>query len=229
VNHLEAHALTARLTDAVEFPFLLLLVSGGHCQILGVEGVGRYVRYGGTMDDAMGEAFDKTAKLLGLGYPGGPLVEKLALTGDASRFTLPRPLKGREGCDFSFSGLKTAVRQVVNAGIASQQDKADLCAAFQQAVGDIVIDRLEHAIERFRETYPGGERLVMAGGVAANRFLRSRVEALLKREHMQLIAPPVALCTDNAAMIAWAGIERLRLGKADSLRFEARARWPLSA
>jgi N6-L-threonylcarbamoyladenine synthase len=231
VNHLEAHALTARLTDEVSFPFLLLLVSGGHCQILGVEGVGRYRRYGGTMDDALGEAYDKTAKLLGLPYPGGPQVEALAQGGNPLRFALPRPMKGREGADFSFSGLKTAVRQALlqcqGGGGPTLADKADLCASFQEAVADTVIDRLAHAIARFREEFPKGKQLVMAGGVAANRFLRARVEALAAAQGLALVAPPVALCTDNAAMVAWAGIERLRLGLTDALAFEPRARWPL--
>ncbi len=231
INHLEGHALTARLTDAPEFPYLLLLVSGGHCQLLTVEAVGSYVRLGGTIDDAIGEAFDKTAKLLGLGYPGGPALEAAALTGDASRFKLPRPLAGRPGCDFSFSGLKTAVRHAavgLPADTLSATDAADLAAAFQTAVGDVLVDRCGHALETFEQRYPDAARvLVVAGGVAANRHLRDCLGELCTQHGFRLIAPPLELCTDNAAMIAWAGIERLRDGKADGLDFAPRPRWPL--
>ena len=184
VNHLEGHALTARLTDDIGFPYLLLLVSGGHCQLLITEGVGRYRRLGTTIDDAVGEAFDKTAKMLGLGYPGGPAVEREAATGDATRFSLPRPLNGRKGCDFSFSGLKTAVRHAVEAlppGPLASGDVADLCAGFQAAVADVLADRCGHAIDMFRDLYPAGDTLVIAGGVAANRALRGRLEALAAR------------------------------------------------
>ncbi len=222
VNHLEAHALTARLTDDVAFPYLLLLVSGGHCQLLEVSGVGRYRRLGGTVDDALGEAFDKVGKMLGLGYPGGPAVERAAVRGDPERFALPRPMLGRPGCDVSFSGLKTAVRQTVEAlppGPLDPTDAADLCAAFQAAAGDVLVDRCRHALALFGRPGP----LVVAGGVAANRYLRHRLESL----GAPLIAPPQALCTDNAAMVAWAGLERLRLGWADGLDFKARPRWPL--
>lgn len=230
VNHLEGHALTARLTDDVPFPYLLLLVSGGHCQLLVVEGVGRYSRLGTTIDDAVGEAFDKTAKLLGLGYPGGPLVEKAAARAtDPGRFDLPRPMVGRPGCDFSFSGLKTAVRRHVEGlgASLSPEDQADLAAAFQQTVAEVLADRCGRAMRRFKELHPQGGALVVAGGVASNRTLRARLQTLADREGMPFVAPPPRLCTDNAAMIAWAGIERLRLGQTDPLSFAPRPRWPL--
>ena len=230
VNHLEGHALTARLSEGIEFPYLLLLVSGGHCQLLAVEGVGQYSRYGGTVDDAVGEAFDKTAALLDLGYPGGPAVEAAARRGDAARFALPRPMAGRPGCDFSFSGLKTAVRHTVAAlpgGMAGKQDAADIAAGFQQAAADVLADRSRHAIRRFLSEYPEGRHFVAAGGVAANRHIRDVLSAAIEEEGMQFTAPPLSLCTDNAAMIAWAGLERLRLGMTDDLTFAARPRWPL--
>lgn len=228
VNHLEGHALTARLTDGIDFPYLLLLVSGGHCQLLIVEGVGNYRRLGTTIDDAVGEAFDKTAKLLGLGYPGGPAVEKAARTGDPSRFDLPRPMVGRQGCDFSFSGLKTAVRRKVE-GIASisKMDIDDLAAAFQTAVAGSLRDRCANAIKVFVAAHGEGLPFVAAGGVAANQALRSTLRALAEERNMRFVVPPPALCTDNAAMIAWAGVERLGLGDVDGLDFAPRPRWPL--
>lgn len=229
VNHLEGHALTARLTDDASFPYLLLLVSGGHCQLLAVEGIGRYRRLGTTIDDAVGEAFDKTAKMLGLGYPGGPAVEKAADRGDPARFPLPRPMVGRPGCDFSFSGLKTAVRRHIERlppGPIDDRTLADMAASFQVAVGDILADRCLNAMERFRAGW-GGATLVVAGGVAANRHLRQRLGEAAASAGMELIAPPLRLCTDNAAMVAWAGIERLRLGLSDALDFAPRPRWPL--
>lgn len=232
VNHLEGHALTVRLTNDVPFPFLLLLVSGGHCQILSVEGVGNYKRLGTTLDDALGEAFDKVAKMLGLGYPGGPLVEHYATQGNAKIFRFPQPLKGREGCDFSFSGLKTAVkREVDNIGFAhlTEQNRADICASFQKTAGDIIEDRMRHAICHYKTLHPTSVHLVVAGGVAANNYLRAKLSTLAEEYGMMLIAPPLHLCTDNAAMIGWAAIERLQLGKSDSLDFEPRARWPLDA
>ncbi|MBT6119080.1 MAG: hypothetical protein HOH66_14555, partial [Rhodospirillaceae bacterium] len=227
----------ARLSGDTDFPFLLLLVSGGHCQLLAVEGVGRYRRLGTTVDDAIGEAFDKTAKMLGLGYPGGPAVERAAEKGDPKRFALPRPLAGRPGADFSFSGLKTAVRHVLRdlgrdlsgdrGGAPDDRDTADLCASFQAAVADVLAERTANAVCMFRADHPEGRDLVVAGGVAANRTLRARLEEVAAEGGLRLAAPPLALCTDNAAMIAWAGIERLRLGLADGLDFAARPRWPL--
>jgi len=230
VNHLEGHALTVRLTDDVAFPYLLLLVSGGHCQVLIVEGVGQYKRIGTTIDDAVGEAFDKTAKMMGLGYPGGPALEKLAATGDPLRFRLPRPLRGRPGCDFSFSGLKTAVRVHLDGFPVPQRTlemKADLAASFQRAVGETLMDRCKNAIYQFMKEYPAGNTLVLAGGVAANKYLRTRLTELTDKAGMKLVAPPLELCTDNAAMIAWAGLERFRLGQQDALDFKPRPRWPL--
>ena len=233
VNHLEGHALTARLTDDVAFPYLLLLVSGGHCQLLAVEGVGRYKLLGTTIDDALGEAFDKTAKMLGLGFPGGPAVERTAEAGNGARFPLPRPLKGRQGADFSFSGLKTKVRRTIEdlpPGNLQDQDVADLCASFQAAVEDVLADRVANAMETFRDLYPDAHApvLVVAGGFAANQSIRRRLQSLCGEKGFQFTAPPTNLCTDNAAMIAWAGIERLRLGDTDKMDFRPRPRWPLA-
>ncbi|MBI3676337.1 MAG: tRNA (adenosine(37)-N6)-threonylcarbamoyltransferase complex transferase subunit TsaD [Proteobacteria bacterium] len=229
VNHLEAHALTARLTDGVAFPFLLLLISGGHCQLLGVEGIGRFRLYGTTIDDAVGEAFDKTAKLMGLAYPGGPSVERLAKSGNAKRFALPRPLAGRAGADFSFSGLKTAVRQIVRGAEFSQDSKPDVAASFQSAVLDILTNRTRAAMAMFRRDCPQVQErvLVVAGGVAANSAIRSALSALSEEEGFQTKIPPPGLCTDNAAMIAWAGVERSQIGSFDSLGVAPKARWPL--
>lgn len=223
VNHLEAHALTARLTDDAEFPYLLLLVSGGHCQLVLVEGVGRYVRLGTTIDDAAGEAFDKVAKLLGLGFPGGPAVERAAAAGDPAAVRLPKPLAGRPGFDFSFSGLKTAVRLAVERGGARPEDVA---AAFQSRVVEALAERAGRALAARRDK--GLTALVVSGGVAANRALRRALEATAQGAGLPLLAPPPALCTDNAAMIAWAGIERLALGLRDPLDAPARARWPFA-
>lgn len=228
VNHLEGHALTARLTDEVEFPFMLLLVSGGHCLVMAVENVGKYQRLGGTIDDALGEAFDKVAKMLGLPYPGGPQVEALAKGGDEFRFKLPRSLKGREGCDFSFSGLKTAARKIIESlgEEISHQDKMDVCASFQACVADILEDRIINAINIYQKNN-NGKTLVVSGGVAANKFLLSRLEKVANSKNMVLKAPPLSLCTDNGAMIAWAGIERLKLGLTNDNSFTPKARWPL--
>jgi N6-L-threonylcarbamoyladenine synthase len=228
VNHLEAHALTARLTDATAFPYCLFLASGGHTQVLGVRGVGDYLRLGGTVDDAIGEAFDKTAKLLGLGYPGGPLVEKEAEHGDPQRFTLPRPMVGRRDADFSLSGLKTALRlEAEKIAPLDDRDVADLCASFQQAVVDVVKDRLRSGLAMFRVRVGTPTALVCAGGVAANQAIRKVLHRVAFEIGTELVAPPPALCTDNGAMIAWAGAERLALGLTDSLDVAPRARWPL--
>ena len=228
VNHLEAHALTARLTDATPFPYCLFLASGGHTQILAVRGVGDYVRLGTTQDDAIGEAFDKTAKLLGLGYPGGPQVEKQAARGDAARFALPRPMQGRKEADFSLSGLKTALRMdAEKIAPLSDQDVADLCASFQHAVVEVVLDRLRAGLRLFRTQYGAPTALVAAGGVAANQAIRKVLHRLAFEVGTVLVAPPLELCTDNGAMIAWAGCERLALDMTDGHEIAPRARWPL--
>jgi N6-L-threonylcarbamoyladenine synthase len=229
INHLEGHALSPRLADeGLAFPYLLLLVSGGHCQILAVDGVGQYRRLATTIDDALGEAFDKTAKLLGLGYPGGPAVERLARDGDPKAVPLPRPLKGSAEPHFSFAGLKSAVLRAVESGA---HDPADIAASFQQAAVDCLIDRLDYALTR-AGPFPA---LVVAGGVAANQTVRAALETFAQRHAMRFTAPPLALCTDNAAMIAWAGCERLAAEEwgagadftGDPLDFIARPRWPL--
>lgn len=231
INHLEGHALTARLSDNVSFPYLLLLVSGGHCQIIAVEAVGKYSKLGGTVDDALGEAFDKTAKLLGLGFPGGREVERHAIEGNPLRFTFPLPMKGRAGCDFSFSGLKTAVRLKVQElrqqQPLSKQDTADICASFQYTTGEILKDRIGNAIAIYNERYEN-KNLVVAGGVAANLYLRGILGEIADKAGFSMFCPPIALCTDNAAMIAWAGMERLWLGLASPLTTEPRARWALT-
>lgn len=221
VNHLEGHALSPRLADpSLEFPYALLLVSGGHCQILRVQGVGRYQRLATTIDDALGEAFDKTAKILGLGYPGGPAVEKLALSGDPRAVPLPKPLVGSAEPHFSFAGLKSAVLRAHDSG---KHAPADIAASFQQAAIDCIHDRLGRALEKMDEV----SALVVAGGVAANSRVRKALEDLAASRGLGFVAPPPALCTDNAAMIAWAGIERLAQGASDPLDIAARPRWPL--
>ncbi len=221
INHLEGHALSPRLADeTLKFPYALLLVSGGHCQILMVEGVGQYRRLATTIDDALGEAFDKTAKILGLGYPGGPAVERLALEGDASAVPLPRPLVGSGEPHFSFAGLKSAVMRAKDSGNYAD---ADIAASFQQAAIDCLLDRLRVALNN--RTLPPA--LVVAGGVAANTAIRGALEGFADARQMRFVAPPMALCTDNAAMIAWAGAERLASGQSDPLDFVARPRWPL--
>ncbi len=234
VNHLEAHALTARLTDDVAFPYLLLLVSGGHTQLLAVKGVGDYAKLGTTIDDAIGEAFDKVAKLLGLAYPGGPEVERRARTGNARRFAFPRPLMGRPEPDFSLSGLKTAVRLKVEdlrdaTGTLTDQDVADICASFQTAVADMVADRCKVAVRLFRERHGAPTALVVAGGVGANQTLKAVLQRTADAAGLPLVVPPPKLCTDNGAMIAWAGAERLKSGLSDPLDIAPRARWPLDA
>ncbi len=231
VNHLEGHALTPRLTDALAFPYLLLLVSGGHTQVVLVRGLGDYERWATTIDDALGEAFDKTAKLLGLGYPGGPAVEAQARRGDPKRFDLPRPLKGEARLDFSFSGLKTALRQRATAlGTLTDTDIADLCASFQAAVVDSLEDRIRRSLERYHQTVrEPNPTLVVAGGVAANQAIRAMLERLCAVNGFGFLAPPPALCADNAAMIAWAGLEHFRAGETSDFGERPRPRWPLDA
>jgi N6-L-threonylcarbamoyladenine synthase len=229
VNHLEAHALTARLTDGVPFPYCLFLASGGHTQVVAVLGVGDYARLGSTVDDAIGEAFDKTAKLLGLGYPGGPAVEREAAGGNPQRFALPRPMAGKPNADFSLSGLKTALRlEAEKVAPLSDEDVRDLCASFQQAVVDVIADRLRTGIKMFREHYGAPSALVAAGGVAANQTVRDTLHRIAFEVGTTLVVPPAELCTDNGAMIAWAGAERLALGLTDTLDVPPHARWPLA-
>jgi N6-L-threonylcarbamoyladenine synthase len=230
VNHLEAHALTPRLTCALAFPYCLFLASGGHTQIVAVLGVGKYVRLGTTVDDAMGEAFDKVAKMLGLPYPGGPEVERAAAGGDAKRFAFPRPMLGRPEANFSLSGLKTAVRnEVSRLSPPTTQDIGDLCASFQAAVLESTADRLSVGLKLFHEQFGPPRALVAAGGVAANQAIRGALQAVAARAQTTLIIPPPALCTDNGAMIAWAGAERLALGMVDAMDAPPRARWLLDA
>jgi len=232
VNHLAGHALTPRLTDNLQFPYLMLLVSGGHCQFLIAHGPDKFTRLGGTIDDAPGEAFDKTAKLLGLPQPGGPSVEAEAKQGDAKRFKFPRPLLDRPDCDMSFSGLKTALLRARDALVAeksglTQQDRADLCAGFQAAVTDVLAEKSRRALLRYLETAPEIPAFAVAGGVAANQTIRAALETVATDAGAVFTAPPLKLCTDNAAMIAWAGLERLREGHTDDMTLAARPRWPL--
>lgn len=236
VNHLEGHALTPRLTDDITFPYLLLLVSGGHTQLLVAEGVGQYTLLGKTLDDAAGECFDKSAKLMGLPYPGGPELQKIAMectdgAAATERFPLPTPMKGRKEPDFSFSGLKTAVRthvEALPAGELQLADVADLAYAFQETMADVIADRCTKAMKYFTDNYTTKEpTLVVSGGVAANKVIRARLEKLCNEKGFQSYAPPIKLCGDNAAMIAWAGLERLKKGLKDPLDFKAKPRWPL--
>ena len=228
VNHLEGHALTAKLTNDIDYPYLLLLTSGGHCQILEVMGVGQYKKLGATIDDSAGEAFDKVAKMLNIGYPGGPNLEKRARLGNPKAYVLPVPMKGRDNCDFSFSGLKTAVRVMVD-----KQDKItesfqnDMCACFQRAVVEEMRDRLVRAIQVFKSDFPQAKDLVVGGGVAANGAVRQMLTEVAAKNKMRFSAPPVGLCTDNGVMIAWAGLQRLQANLTDSFDFRARPRWPL--
>ena len=241
VNHLEAHLLTPRLVSNIQFPYLVLLVSGGHTQILIAEAIGKYKRLGTTIDDALGECFDKSAKLMGLPYPGGPNLEKMAdqcIDPDKAieRFPLPTPLKGRAGCDFSFSGLKTAVRTCVEnlpQGDLKQEDIIDLAYSFQNTIGIILNERCKQAINEFKDLYPSSlpssspSSFVVCGGVAANKHVRTILKKLAVSENMEFNAPPLNLCSDNGAMIAWAGVEKLSLGMVDTLDIAARPRWPL--
>lgn len=232
VNHLAGHALTPRLTDDIPFPYLMLLVSGGHCQFLIAKGPDDFTRLGGTIDDAPGEAFDKTARILGLPQPGGPSVEKAAQGGDPTRFKLPRPLLDRPGCDMSFSGLKTAMLRardgvVADKGGLTQQDQADLCAGFQAAITAVLVEKSRRALEAYLALSPAQPTLAVAGGVAANGMIREALQTLCADHDVAFTAPPLALCTDNAAMIAYAGLTRLAVGDVDDLTLSARPRWPL--
>lgn len=229
INHLEAHALTPRLCyDELTFPYLLLLVSGGHTQILLCHDVGHFQLLGTTIDDALGEAFDKVAKMMNFPYPGGPIIEKLALNGDVARFSFPRPLIHRADCHFSFSGLKTAVKnQIQSMEKLSEQDTCDIAASFQAAVLDVLIKKLKNAFDLARNHYPNISNLVIAGGVAANKKICGALEALSKENNFLFYAPPLSLCTDNAAMVAWAGVERFEKKLFNNLDFQAKPRWPL--
>lgn len=232
VNHLAGHALTPRLTDGLDYPYLMLLVSGGHCQFLIAKGAESFSRIGGTIDDAPGEAFDKTAKLLGLGQPGGPIVEAEAALGDVKRFKFPRPLLDRPGCDMSFSGLKTALLRARDEIIAQKggltlQDRRDLCAGFQAAVAAVLHEKTRRAIEIYLQENPARPAIAVAGGVAANKAIRAALEELCAEHGLEFLAPPLRLCTDNAAMIAYAGMERFLLGQKDDATLSARPRWPL--
>lgn len=232
VNHLAGHALTPRLTDHATFPYLMLLVSGGHCQFLLVNSAKDFVRFGGTIDDAPGEAFDKAARLMALPQPGGPSIETCAKTGNPTRFKLPRPLLDRPGCDMSFSGLKTALLRtrdkiVAEHGGLPKGDRADLAASFQAAVTDVLAEKSKRALKAYMALTPDKPLFAVAGGVAANASIRAALEAVSATFNTRFVAPPLALCTDNAAMIAWAGVERFRGGTFDDLTLSARPRWPL--
>lgn len=232
VNHLAGHALTPRLTDAIGFPYLMLLVSGGHCQYLLVRGTDEFTRLGGTIDDAPGEAFDKAARLLGLPQPGGPSVEAEAKAGDPKAIRFPRPLLDRPDCNLSFSGLKTALLRardqiVSEKGGLTRQDRANLCAGFQQAVVDVLAEKTRRALNIYLEDAPHAPVVAVAGGVAANQAIRGALEAVCQQLNVRFTAPPLNLCTDNAAMIAYAGLERFRNGSQDDLTLAARPRWPL--
>ena len=230
VNHLEGHALSPRLSEACEFPYLLLLISGGHTQLLSVDGVGDYTRLGSTVDDAAGEAFDKTAKVMGLGFPGGPNVERVAKKGNPTAISLPRPFKGKDHADFSFAGLKTAVARAYDASDKSDKAKADICASFQHAVCDVLTERTAKAMSMFqKQNHNDPQRFVIAGGVAANKQIRTALDKLCAENNFSLIAPPLKFCTDNAAMIALAGAEHYVRGEFDDFDVKARPRWPLDA
>jgi len=228
INHLDGHALTPRLSHSLEFPYLLLLISGGHSMFLAVEGPGKYKLLGQSIDDALGEAFDKTGRLLGLGYPGGPAIEKIAVNGDPFRFRLPHPLKGRDHCDFSFSGLKTAVRQTAEKlSPLTLKDREDIAASFQYTICKIIEERLKNAIREYIEYYPNDRRLATSGGVASNNMIRKTLLNLAEKNSFDLFIPEPKLCTDNGAMIAWAGVEHSLLGHKSDYSFDVRARWPL--
>jgi len=231
VNHLEGHALAPKLTEDIEFPYLLLLISGGHCQILIVKDVSDYEMLGSTIDDALGEAFDKFAKMLGLPYPGGPMIEKMAQNGNENKYILPKAMVGRDNCDFSFSGIKTALKNIIDIqkdqGALSQDFICDLSASFQKTICTILEDRLTNAMAIYEKRYSGEKRFVISGGVAANNYIRSKLQLLCDRNGYQLFVPPLKLCTDNAAMIAYAGMERFKKGYISDLFAVPKSRWPL--
>ncbi|WP_339048535.1 tRNA (adenosine(37)-N6)-threonylcarbamoyltransferase complex transferase subunit TsaD [Candidatus Mesenet endosymbiont of Phosphuga atrata] len=227
INHLEAHALVVRLLHTVDFPFLLLIVSGGHCQFLVAQDVGKYTQLGTTLDDSLGETFDKVARVLGLQYPGGPIVESKALKGDGKKFNFPRALKKRPGCDFSFSGIKTSVRNLVHKIEINEENVCDICASFQECISDILIDRINNACSMLESLKI--QNFVVTGGVAANNFLRSRIEECALQNNLNIFFPPNNLCTDNAVMVGWAGIERLQKNFINSLDFPPKAKWPLES
>lgn len=227
INHLEGHALTPRMFEHIEFPYLLLLISGGHSQFLITEGVGKYKRIGTSIDDALGEAFDKTAKMIGLSYPGGPKIEKLAEKGDPNFYKLPKPIFNNPGCNMSFAGLKTSILQI-SKKIKNKKAKENLAASFQKTINDILYKKCSNAMHEFLKLYkPKNNHFIVSGGVAANQSIRNNLRALSEKLNFSIFFPPFELCTDNGAMIAWAGIERFRLGFRDELNFEARPRWPL--
>ena len=227
VNHLEGHALTVRLSNDIEFPYLLLLVSGGHCQFLLVNGVGLYQQLATTIDDASGEVFDKVARMLDLGYPGGPAVEKLAKSGNNKAFALPKPLCEPNQHNFSFSGLKTAVKNLIGKQDDLEAVKADICASFQETVAEIFLYKINQIISIVKNSDIKVNTLVMAGGVASNSYIKAKIANSISQHHYNFMVPPAKLCTDNAAMIAWAGLERMKLGHIDDLSFTPRSRWPL--
>ncbi|GHU20788.1 tRNA N6-adenosine threonylcarbamoyltransferase [Alphaproteobacteria bacterium] len=227
INHIEAHALCARLTNDVNFPYLLLLASGGHCQICIAHGVEQFEIIGKTLDDSVGESFDKAAKMMDLGYPGGPAVEKLSHNGNPDRFNLPRPLCSKDSLDFSFSGLKTAVRITIEKHIQSEQDKADLCASFQRTVNDVLSYKMSSALCLCKSRNINLDAVVISGGVAANKSIRNSMQLICNRHEVRFCAPPINLCTDNGVMIAWNGVEKARDNKFDDLDFRPRPRWPL--
>ncbi|RZI45544.1 tRNA (adenosine(37)-N6)-threonylcarbamoyltransferase complex transferase subunit TsaD [Rickettsiales endosymbiont of Peranema trichophorum] len=225
VNHLEAHVLTIRLVEDIDFPYISLLISGGHCQFLEVLGVGKYRKLGGTIDDALGETFDKVAKMLNLSYPGGPAIEKLAAFGDKYAYDFPKPLLKEKSCDFSFAGLKTAIKRTVDKLEDVEREKADICASFQRTVVQILQEKIKHAVRVSR--VQNNRAFVVSGGVASNLYIRQELDETLKSLNFQLYTPPLSLCTDNAAMVAWTGVERFRLGLVDELSFAPKPRWPL--
>ncbi|GHU10601.1 tRNA N6-adenosine threonylcarbamoyltransferase [Alphaproteobacteria bacterium] len=229
VNHIEAHALCARLTNDVKFPYLLLLASGGHCQICVAHGIEQFEVIGKTLDDSVGESFDKVAKMMALGYPGGPIVEKLANNGNPDRFQLPRPLCSKDLLDFSFSGLKTAVRITIEKHISNEQDKADLCASFQRTVNDVLSYKMNAALCLCESRNIDLDAAVISGGVAANKSIRNSIQIICNKHDVRFCAPPINLCTDNGVMIAWNGVEKALANKFDNLDFRPRPRWPLKS